>query len=157
LVFDPGAIDDPALVDAIAAAARLALVNARLRAQDALQLDELRASRRRLVEAADGERARLERRLHDGAARRLEAFAATLERARDVVCAVRIGGDLLRGRVEDDGIGGADPAAGSGLRGLADRVQALGGDLRIVSPAGGGTRVTAELPISARPATSGDP
>jgi signal transduction histidine kinase len=48
--------------------------------------------------------------------------------------------------VTDDGIGGADPARGSGLSGLADRVAALGGVLQVDSPAGGGTRVRAELP-----------
>ncbi len=48
--------------------------------------------------------------------------------------------------VIDDGIGGADTETGSGLRGLADRVEALGGSLRVWSPAGGGTRVRAELP-----------
>ncbi|MGD9573685.1 MAG: sensor histidine kinase [Thermoleophilia bacterium] len=50
--------------------------------------------------------------------------------------------------VADDGVGGADTEAGSGLRGLADRVEALGGRLRIWSPRGGGTRVTAELPCA---------
>jgi signal transduction histidine kinase len=49
-------------------------------------------------------------------------------------------------KVEDDGIGGADIGGGSGLRGLCDRVEALGGRLRVQSPPGGGTRVTAELP-----------
>ena len=49
--------------------------------------------------------------------------------------------------VADDGAGGADPAAGSGLRGLADRVEALGGTLAVASPAGGGTRVTAVIPL----------
>ena len=48
--------------------------------------------------------------------------------------------------VADDGVGGADDAAGSGLRGLADRVEALQGSLRVVSPPGAGTTVTAELP-----------
>jgi signal transduction histidine kinase len=48
--------------------------------------------------------------------------------------------------VEDDGIGGAAPSAGSGLHGLADRVEALGGRLDVDSPRGGGTRVTAEVP-----------
>ena len=48
--------------------------------------------------------------------------------------------------VIDDGIGGADTERGSGLRGLADRVEALGGRLRIWTPRGGGTRVRAELP-----------
>jgi signal transduction histidine kinase len=50
--------------------------------------------------------------------------------------------------VSDDGCGGADTAAGSGLRGLADRVEALDGRLRVVSPAGGGTRVRAEIPCA---------
>jgi signal transduction histidine kinase len=55
-------------------------------------------------------------------------------------------GSRLVVRVVDDGCGGADPARGSGLRGLADRVAALGGSLSVDSPAGGGTRLTAELP-----------
>jgi signal transduction histidine kinase len=48
--------------------------------------------------------------------------------------------------VSDDGVGGADESAGTGLQGLADRVAALGGTLRILSPPGSGTVVTAELP-----------
>jgi PAS domain S-box-containing protein len=48
--------------------------------------------------------------------------------------------------VADDGVGGADPAAGSGLRGLADRVEALGGTLAVDSPAGGGTSLRATIP-----------
>jgi signal transduction histidine kinase len=48
--------------------------------------------------------------------------------------------------VVDDGVGGADTEQGSGLRGLTDRVEALGGRLRIWTPRGGGTRVRAELP-----------
>jgi signal transduction histidine kinase len=48
--------------------------------------------------------------------------------------------------IVDDGIGGADDTGGSGLRGLADRVEALEGHLRVSSPAGAGTVVTAELP-----------
>ena len=48
--------------------------------------------------------------------------------------------------VSDDGVGGADPTTGSGLRGLADRVEALGGSLEIVSPAGAGTALRAEIP-----------
>ena len=49
--------------------------------------------------------------------------------------------------VSDDGVGGADPATGSGLRGLADRVEALGGALDVVSLAGAGTSLRAEIPI----------
>ena len=53
----------------------------------------------------------------------------------------------LRVVVADDGIGGADPGRGSGLRGLQDRVAAIGGSLIVESPAGGGTRVVAEIPL----------
>jgi PAS domain S-box-containing protein len=49
--------------------------------------------------------------------------------------------------VSDDGVGGADPATGSGLRGLADRVEALGGSLEVASPAGSGTSLRAEIPL----------
>jgi signal transduction histidine kinase len=49
--------------------------------------------------------------------------------------------------VTDDGIGGATPAAGTGLRGLEDRVEALGGRLAIDSPQGRGTRLLVEIPI----------
>jgi len=49
--------------------------------------------------------------------------------------------------VADDGLGGADPARGSGLRGLADRVASLNGKLAIDSPPGAGTRVRAEIPL----------
>ena len=55
---------------------------------------------------------------------------------------------LLLVEITDDGIGGADTEQGSGLRGLADRVEALGGRLRVWSPAGGGTRVQAAIPCA---------
>jgi hypothetical protein len=58
------------------------------------------------------------------------------------------GDGVLTVEVADDGAGGADPAGGSGLRGLADRVEALGGRLGIDSPPGRGTRLTAELPLA---------
>jgi signal transduction histidine kinase len=54
--------------------------------------------------------------------------------------------------ISDDGVGGADAASGSGLRGLADRVEALGGRLSVSSPAGSGTTLAAELPLAVRPA-----
>jgi signal transduction histidine kinase len=205
-------------------------------------LQELRASRARIVEAADAERRRLERNLHDGAQSRLvalalllrsarnratdPALAATLDQAQEelqtslaelrelargihpavlsqrglepalealatrapvpVTLEVDVGGRLphthetaayfvvsealvnvakyarashatvavrrVDGRVSvevaDDGVGGADPAGGTGLRGLADRVAALDGTLAVESPAGRGTRLQAELPIS---------
>jgi signal transduction histidine kinase len=49
--------------------------------------------------------------------------------------------------IRDDGIGGADRSLGSGLVGLTDRVEALGGSISIESPPGAGTRITAELPL----------
>jgi len=48
---------------------------------------------------------------------------------------------------DDDGVGGADTAGGSGLRGLADRVEALDGSLRVESPVGAGTHLRAEIPF----------
>ena len=54
-------------------------------------------------------------------------------------------------RVRDDGVGGADPGAGSGLVGLQDRVEALGGTIRIDSPAGRGTCVVVTLPLATEP------
>jgi signal transduction histidine kinase len=56
-------------------------------------------------------------------------------------------GSRLNVTVADDGGGGAEPGRGSGLRGLADRVEALGGGLRVDSPPGGGTRLLVELPL----------
>jgi signal transduction histidine kinase len=50
--------------------------------------------------------------------------------------------------IRDDGIGGADPTAGSGLRGLADRVAALDGRLEVTSPRGDGTLVRAVIPCA---------
>jgi signal transduction histidine kinase len=71
-------------------------------------------------------------------AKHAEASSATVQVA--VSCS-----DLVV-EVADDGIGGADADAGSGLRGLADRVEALDGRLRVWSPPGGGTRLRAEMP-----------
>ena len=62
------------------------------------------------------------------------------------VTAARVGGDLVLA-VEDDGVGGATPAPGSGLAGLADRVTAMDGMLAVDSPPGGGTRVRATIPL----------
>src|ERR1700732_3255338 len=63
-------------------------------------------------------------------------------------------GGTLRVRVRDDGAGGADPARGSGLVGLKDRIEALGGTFSMRSPAGGGTAGSCELPV---PAAAGQP
>ena len=59
----------------------------------------------------------------------------------------RAGGRVVI-EIVDDGVGGADTERGSGLRGLADRVEVLGGRLRIWSPSGGGTRLRAEIPCA---------
>jgi signal transduction histidine kinase len=241
LVDDPAIVeDDPGLIEAVGSVARLALENERLAAQVRAQLDEVRASRQRIVEAADAERRRLERDLHDGAQQRLVALAMRLDVARQAAgasselldqattelrAAVAEVRDLARGlhptilieaglgpavgalaeraaipitveapaerfsapveaaayfvvaeaianttkyagashvtvtvtatdgrlrvAIRDDGSGGADPAGGTGLRGLTDRVAALGGRLRVDSPPGGGTTVQAELPLPA--------
>jgi len=247
LVHDPAVLDDPGLVEAVAAAARLAASNARLQAEVRAQVSELQESRRRLVRAGDEERRRLEQRLREGAERRLVALGHVLERvsgntsrtrtaeierasgqlaraladlhdlarglhpralteqglaaalaslarrspvpvelavpagrlpaeveaAAYFICSealanatkyasasravVRVTADDRAALVEifDDGVGGADPAQGSGLRGLADRVEALGGALRLESPPDGGTRLSAELPLHGE-APSGD-
>jgi signal transduction histidine kinase len=67
----------------------------------------------------------------------------------------QVDGRVLIG-IRDDGVGGADPAAGSGLAGLSDRVVALGGKLEVESPLGGGTRVVAHLPTRGRVTVKGD-
>jgi signal transduction histidine kinase len=75
------------------------------------------------------------------------ANAAKHSGAGHVTIRVTEGDGRLCVLVDDDGAGGADPARGSGLRGLVDRVEALGGTLRVDSPRGGGTRLEAQLPI----------
>jgi signal transduction histidine kinase len=64
-----------------------------------------------------------------------------------VVVSVTARDDRVRVEIEDDGVGGADPGRGSGLRGLVDRVETVGGTLRVVSVPGQGTRLAAELPL----------
>jgi signal transduction histidine kinase len=79
-----------------------------------------------------------------------EALANVVKHARATrasVSAQRRNGMLVV-EVDDDGIGGARPDDGSGLRGLTDRVEALGGRLRIESPVGGGTRIVGEIPCA---------
>jgi signal transduction histidine kinase len=61
--------------------------------------------------------------------------------------AITAGDGRLRVEIADDGVGGADPVRGSGLRGLADRVETLGGTLRVESTPGRGTRLAAEIPL----------
>jgi signal transduction histidine kinase len=78
-----------------------------------------------------------------------EALANVAKYASASRVVVRVTADDRAALVEifDDGVGGADPALGSGLRGLADRVEALGGALGLESPPGGGTSLSAELPL----------
>ena len=240
LVHDASLDEDPELLEAACTATAVALENQRLLAEADARLDELKASRERIVAAGDAERRRLERNLHDGAQQRLVAIAlhlrllqsrvgddpdaaelvttasaelaeslselrelargmhpAVLEHglaaalaalanrstvATTVSCEVRErlpdpveltayfvasealanvakysgashasvrlwrAGALAKIQIADDGVGGANDARGSGLRGLADRVEALDGRLEVTSPAGAGTTITAELP-----------
>ena len=88
IVHERALLEQPALVEAVSAAVGLALDNERLHAQLRNQLQELRASRTRLVRTADSERRRLERDLHDGAQQRLLALGLAL--------------NMLRARVRDD-------------------------------------------------------
>jgi signal transduction histidine kinase len=240
LLHDRALEDEPELLSAVGAAASMALDNARLQAELAARLEEVKGSRIRVIEAGESERKRLERNLHDGAQQRLIALSLELKRlekdvgdgparrrldeaqdeitrsleelravARGLHPAVLTGHGLavaleqvaarapvpvrlsvaIEGRlpeqveiaayyvvtesltniakhahaasaiveiarrrddvvveIVDDGVGGADSERGSGLRGLADRVEALGGRLRVWTPQGGGTRVQAEIP-----------
>ncbi len=242
LVHDPSLLEEPELVQAAGAAARLALQNARLQAEMRAQLLRVQESRVRIVAAGDEARRRIERDIHDGAQQRLVALGLQLrsaqrrlgddvdpevealldaavdelqvavdelrELARGVHPAILteeglaaaleslasrtpfpVSLEVLEGRfppqveatayfvtceglanvakhaeaskaavtvarrdgvltieVSDDGIGGALPVNGSGLSGLADRVEALGGKLRVESQPGQGTRVLGEIP-----------
>jgi signal transduction histidine kinase len=56
----------------------------------------------------------------------------------------------LRVSIRDDGVGGADPSQGSGLVGLSDRVEALGGHIQVASPPGAGTSIVVEIPVEER-------
>lgn len=88
LVHDPSLLDEPELIEATVAAARLAIDNARLQAEVRAQLAEVRASRARILHAGDVERQRIERNLHDGAQQRLVMLAFALRAAQ-----ARAGGD----------------------------------------------------------------
>jgi signal transduction histidine kinase len=69
-------------------------------------------------------------------------------RASVVEVSAEVSDGRLRVRVRDDGIGGADPVRGSGLLGLKDRIEALGGTFSVHSPVGRGTTVTCEIPVT---------
>jgi signal transduction histidine kinase len=82
LAHRSGLLDDPGLAEEVAAASRLALENERLHAELAAQLQDLRASRARIIATGDEERRRLERDLHDGAQQRLVSLSLSLRLAR---------------------------------------------------------------------------
>jgi len=84
LIHDSAVLDDPALVEAVGTATRLAAANARLQAEVRAQVAEVQASRQRLVRAGDAERGRLEQRLCEGAERRLVRLAKELCCAHDL-------------------------------------------------------------------------
>jgi signal transduction histidine kinase len=243
LIYDAALAEEPELVEAVSAAAGIALENGRLEAELRARLRELQGSRSRVVEAQQNERRRLERNLHDGAQQRLVALALelgllaeqadndpgtqdrlkharsevaeSLDELRDIARGLHpavvsghglavaleslaattpfevqlqtdglprlpeqlevaayyvvsesltnaakhaqadrvtveagITDDTLMVEIVDNGIGGADSERGTGLRGLADRIEALNGRLRVWSPVGKGTRVRAEIPCA---------
>jgi signal transduction histidine kinase len=84
------------------------------------------------------------------------ANVAKYAHANAVTVTVKRGGGRVAIAISDDGIGGADPGRGSGLRGLVDRVEALGGRLDVTSVPGRGTSVRAELPLTVREAVPVD-
>ncbi|MCW2901705.1 MAG: histidine kinase, partial [Streptosporangiaceae bacterium] len=87
-----------------------------------------------------------------------EALTNAAKHASATVIDVEVAADagMLRVRVRDDGRGGADLTRGTGLIGLTDRVEALGGRLTLHSPPGAGTTMHVTLPLTA-PATTGSP
>ena len=78
-----------------------------------------------------------------------EALANAAKHARASVVHVELDtrDTVVRLAIRDDGIGGADPAKGSGLTGLRDRIEAVGGTFDVTSPAGGGTTLLIEIPV----------
>jgi signal transduction histidine kinase len=79
-----------------------------------------------------------------------EAVANAAKHARASAVQVELGADDMMARlaIRDDGAGGADPARGSGLTGLGDRIEALGGTLHITSPPGGGGTLPIQIPAA---------
>jgi signal transduction histidine kinase len=114
VVHRPGLLDDPAIVSELVTTASLALVHERLHASRRARLEELRASRARIVAAADAERRALERDLHDGAQQRLVAVALAIRLARHRIAA-------------------ADPALDARLAAAEARVRAAVVELRDVA------------------------
>jgi signal transduction histidine kinase len=165
----PGLLGDAQLVEEVAASARLALDNERLQAEVRARLEDLRASRARIVEAGDAERKRLERDLHDGAQQRLVALSlslrllrsqqpelAVLERAdAELRSAIEELRDLAHGLypavLADEGLGAAVEALAEESR-VPVRVGALPGERFAPALESAAYTVVAE---SARAATGG--
>ena len=175
LVHDASLQDEPELLEAVRAAAGISLENARLHAELAARLEELRDIARGLhpaVVSGHGLAVALESlaaraplpvalnvELEDRLPEALEVAAYYLvsESIANIgkhaqanaasVDVTRNDGHVVV-EIVDDGIGGADTERGSGLRGLADRVEALDGRLRVWTPIGEGTRVRAEIPCA---------
>jgi signal transduction histidine kinase len=86
-----------------------------------------------------------------------EALANAAKHAHASAVHVELGAPdaIMRLAVCDDGTGGADPARGSGLTGLRDRIEAVGGTLHVISPPGGGTTLLIEIPAKPPPDASG--
>ena len=87
-----------------------------------------------------------------------EAFANAAKHAQATVIDLRVHGDdsALDLAIRDDGIGGADPSRGTGITGLKDRVEALGGTISVLSPPGHGTTLHVRLPAGPSPVTRAD-
>ena len=118
LVHDPGV--DGGLVQAVGAAASLAIANARLQAALVAQLAEVRASRTRIVQAGDLERRRIERDLHDGAQQRL--------------LGVRLALRLARSRLEDGNVETASEVLGEADAAVVDAIEELRALARGIHP-----------------------
>lgn len=139
LIHDPALNDDdPGLVAAAGSAARLALENERLHAEVRASLEEVRASRARIVEAADAERQRLERDIHDGAQQRLVALGVALKLARDHAAAR--GDAAVVGELE-----GATAQLKDALKELRDLAQGVHPAVLTRAGIGPALRVLAEL------------
>jgi hypothetical protein len=100
LIHDPAVLNDQALLDAVGAAAQLESANARLHAEVRAQIAELAASRLRILEAGDQARQRLERRLHDGAGRRLAELQETLHQGRLEATGPQTRDEIAQGEVQ---------------------------------------------------------
>jgi signal transduction histidine kinase len=81
-----------------------------------------------------------------------EALANAIKHSQATLVSVTVAGDSgsVRATVADNGVGGAETGAGSGLTGLSDRVDALAGLFSVVSPSGGGTTISVDLPVAAK-------